>query len=229
MMRPRRRPRASTAIPTPPPASTEAAAPQTSVPLIRRLHDRPAARSDEDLYAGLLRGDEDVFDELYREAFPKARRALLNRSCPEPEAEDLFQEALVALWQNARAGKYQLRPGTRVSTYLTQLCINRWIDRTRLVAYRRTDTRDELPERGGRAADAAEEHAAEERAATEAYFARLEAGLAQLGEACQHLLRRFYLERASLSAIAEERGISAASAKTEKYRCMQRLKRNCAE
>ena len=202
--------------------------PKPSAPLIRRLADRPAARSDEDLYAGLLRADEAVFDELYREAFPKARRALLHRSCPEPEAEDLFQEALVALWQNARAGTYRLRRGTRVSTYLTQLCVNRWIDRTRRVEYRRTEARGELPERGGRAATEAEERAAEERRAEEAHYARLDAGLAQLGDACRGLLRRFYLERASLAEIATDRGISAASAKTEKYRCMQRLRRLCA-
>ena len=195
--------------------------------MIRRL-TRPAARSDEALFAGLLRSEEGVFDELYREAYPKALHALLRRSCPAAEAEDLFQDALVALWQNARDGKYRPRPGTRMTTYLTQLCINRWIDRTRRVDVRRTEYRDVPVETATRATHAAEVAEAEERDATEARFARLDAAVAELGEACRHLLQRFYLERASLAEIAAERGISAASAKTEKYRCMQRLRRLCA-
>ena len=197
--------------------------------MIRQLHARPAARSDEELFAGLLRADDEVFDELYREAFPKTRRALLNRNCPEAETEDLFQDALVALWQNARAGKYQLRSGARMSTYLTQLCINRWIDRTRRVDFRKTETREDIPERGSRAATQAEQLAAEERKLTEVKHALLDAAFAQLSDACQDMLRRFYFERASLAEIAADRGISAASAKTEKYRCMQRLKRLCAQ
>ena len=197
--------------------------------MIRQLQARPPARSDEELFAALVRADGDAFDELYREAYPKTRRALLNRNCPEAQAEDLFQDALVALWQNARDGKYQLRSGTRLSTYLTQLCINRWIDRTRRVEFRRTETREEIPELGSRAATAAEEADREARALLEARHEHLEACFARLGEACQSMLRRFYFERASLTAIAEERGISAASAKTEKYRCMQRLRRLCAE
>ena len=196
--------------------------------MLRRLTPA-AARSDEALFAGLLRAEESVFDELYREAYPKTHRALLKRSCPAAEAEDLFQDALVALWQNARDGKYRPRPGTRMSTYLTQICINRWIDRTRRVDFRYTETRDAPVETATRATHAAEVAEAEAREGRELRHDRLDAAVAKLPEACRSLLQRFYFDRASLSEIAAERGISAASAKTEKYRCMQRLRRLCAD
>ena len=197
--------------------------------MIRFLPERPAARSEEDLYAGLLRADGDVFDELYREAFPRVRRALLKRSCPPAEAGDLFQDALVTLWQNARDGRFELRAGARISGYLLQLCVNRWIDRTRRVAFRQTDTREAIPERGSKAATEAEAAEAERRDLLEARHARLDAAFEELGEACRQMLRRFYFERDSLADIAGDRGISAASAKTEKYRCMQRLRRLCED
>ena len=196
--------------------------------MLRRL-PRPAARTDEALFAGLLRAEESVFDELYREAYPKTHAALLKRACPAAEAEDLFQDALVALWQNARDGKYRPRPGTRMSTYLTQLCINRWIDRTRRVDVRRTEIHASPVETATPATHAAELAEMEARELRELRHDRLDAAVAKLPDACRTLLRRFYFERASLAEIAEERGISTASAKTEKYRCMQRLRRLCAE
>ncbi len=56
----------------------------------------------------------------------------------------------------------------------------------------------------------------EERAAFQARFA-------QLGERCQEILRRFYYEKQSMKEIAEVFQLTEASAKNEKYRCMQRL------
>ncbi len=154
------------------------------------------------------------------------RRTLLERSCPRQEAEDLFQEALIALWQNARDGKYIQRSSTRLSTYLTQLCVNRWIDRTRKVAFRRTDSLETkvVPERGDHTADEDPDYLLREMR-----HDTLDWAFAQLGAACQTMLTKFYFEHAGLDEIAEERGITAASAKTVKYRCMQRLRRLCAD
>lgn len=193
--------------------------------MLRQLKPRPRGLSDEELFAGLLTAEPQVFDHLYETTYPMVRRTLTERSCPPQEAEDLFQEALVALWQNARDGKYVLRPGTRLSTYLTHLCVNRWIDRTRKVAFRRTESHEVVPERG----DANVTDEDPEYVLRELRHARLDEAFAQLGAACQELLKRFYFERLSLEEIAEERGVSTASAKTIKYRCMQRLRRLCED
>ncbi len=191
--------------------------------MLRYLKTR--ARSDEELFAGLLTAEPQVFDHLYEITFPMVRRTLSERSCPPQEAEDLFQEALVALWQNARDGKYVLRSGTRLSTYLTQLCVNRWIDRTRKVAFRRTESHEAVPERG----DANVTDADPEYLLRELRHERLDEAFARLGDACRDLLKKFYFERCSLEEIAEERQVSTASAKTIKYRCMQRLRRLCED
>ena len=50
------------------------------------------------------------------------------------------------------------------------------------------------------------------------------AAFKQLGASCQLVLTRFYFEKKSMKAIAEELQIDAASARNKKYRCMQKLK-----
>ncbi len=188
--------------------------------MIRLLKPRSARLDEVQLYAGLQRGDSAAFDQLYQSVLPMAVRALSDRGCPAGEAEDIFQEALLALWQNARDGRYQQREGVKVSTYLVQLCRNRWIDKTRKVSFRKTDYADVVPEN-------AEESTAEETAQREQHFGALDAGFAQLGERCQEMLRAFYFNKVALATLAEQRGITPQTAKNEKYRCMQKLKKLC--
>lgn len=178
--------------------------------------------SEEALFDALREGEPAAFDHLYREVLPSVRRVLAARSCPVAEADDLFQEALVALWQNARDGSFQLRKSTKISTYLIHLCTNRWIDRTRRVDFRSTDSGADLPA-------SAHEDADEVGVMRERRFIQLETAFAQLGEKCRGLLMRFYFDREGLDEVGTWLGISTASAKTEKYRCMQRLRILCAK
>ncbi len=45
-----------------------------------------------------------------------------------------------------------------------------------------------------------------------------------LGENCRRLLKRFYYGKESMKAIAEDMGWTEASAKNNKYRCMEKLR-----
>ena len=190
--------------------------------MIRFLQRRETRLSDAELYEALRLGERRAFDHLYRHARPMAAKTLTQIGCPAAEVDDLFQDALLALYQNVADGRYELRTDTKITTYLVRLCRNRWIDRTRRVAYRHTSTVGEHVERTADADDGSELEAVMLR---ERHLEELDAAFAQLGERCQHLLRRFYYDRAPLSEIAAERGITAQSAKNEKYRCMQRLKK----
>lgn len=189
--------------------------------MIRELRPRTVEPSEAELYAGLRRGESEAFDLLYRHARPMAIRVLTDKGCPATDAEDLFQDGLMSLWQNIQDGKYERREGVKVSTYLVQLCRNRWIDRTRRVAYRQTDTVAEHSP--GLAAEVSDDHLLRE-----ARHEQLDRAFAQLGERCREMLKRFYFKRDPLSLLAEEMGITPQTAKNEKYRCTQRLRKLCA-
>ena len=190
--------------------------------MIRFLPRRGSRLADAELYEALRLGERRAFDHLYRHALPMATTTLTQMGCPLAEVDDLFQDALLALHQNIVDGRYVLRADTKVTTYLVRLCRNRWIDRTRRVAYRRTES---VGEHARDAGDPDDGSAMDELMEHERRLERLDAAFALLGERCQHLLRRFYFDRVPLAEIAEERGITPPSAKNEKYRCMQRLRK----
>ncbi len=134
------------------------------------------------------------------------------------DAEDLFQDSLTALWRNLHSGNYTVREGVRLSTYLVQLCRNRWIDRTRKASFRRERHAEVLPERPE------DEDAVSDRNLQIEEQAALDGLLAQLTGRCREILVSFYLDRKSLAQIAELHALTEASAKNEKYRCMKRLR-----
>ena len=167
-------------------------------------------------------GERRAFDHLYRNGLPLAAKTLREAGCPAADVDDFFQEALLALYQQVVDGRFELRSDTKVTTYLVRLCRNRWIDRTRRVEHRRTQLVDSHPESAlGLGGDEVEE----EWQTREAQLQALDAAFAQLGERCQHMLRRFYHDRVALADIAIERDITPSTAKNEKYRCMQRLRK----
>lgn len=68
-------------------------------------------------------------NKLLGQFFEKERRKNLillarNYSIPSDEAEDIYQEACIVLYENIRAGKLD-NINSKVSTYFTRICINK--------------------------------------------------------------------------------------------------------
>jgi len=176
--------------------------------------------SDEEIYAGLIdpKGTQPAFEHLYQRVFPAVRQQVRAFGGNEDDARDVFQEGVLALWKNAREGRFTPRSSTKLSTYLVEICKRRWMDQRKKASSRYEQRSEALPE----AID--EQNALDrwiDREEQEAFRQRF----GQLGERCQQILSRFYYEKQSMSEIAQAFQIGEATAKNEKYRCMQRLKK----
>ena len=92
-----------------------------------------AANSDEELMTAICEGSEAALEELYeryhRQAFSLAYHMLRDAAA----AEDILQEAFLALWR--KAPSYQAQHG-RVSTWLLAIVHHRALDKIRSPAYR---------------------------------------------------------------------------------------------
>jgi len=171
--------------------------------------------TDQELFEGIARKDDRAFSYLYQQQQERILRLVRQHNGTAEDARDVFQEGLIALWSNIAAGKFELREGARLSTYLYALCRNRWISRLR--QRKPVASLDDNPQLEP-AAEVEELGAHYERVAT------LQQHFRQLGEQCRRLLALFYYQKTSLREIAAELDITEASAKNQKYRCMQRLK-----
>ena len=176
------------------------------------------AYDDTTLYEGLKRNQQSAFEYLYKNNYPAVRQLLRQYNGSEDDAKDVFQEGMIALWNNIRSGSYQLREDVKMSTYLIQICKLRWMDRMKKASSRYEIRQETYLEPAEEAEVMVNWINREEQSEFQQQFA-------QLGERCQTLLKGFYFMKQSLQEISERLGIGEASAKNEKYRCMQRLKK----
>jgi len=112
--------------------------------VLRFLKPRRDDLSQNELYELFKQGDSKAFNHFYKEVRPLALSVLSKKGCSQADAEDVFQDALTAMWQQVDDGRFQLRPGVKMSSYLVQLCSNKWIDKTRTVAFRNTTSIGDL-------------------------------------------------------------------------------------
>ncbi|MFC5409388.1 RNA polymerase sigma factor [Larkinella bovis] len=173
--------------------------------------------SDDQLLAGLANGSDTVLEELYRRYFPMVLHLILNNSGTEDDAKDIYQETLIVLYEKLTANSLDLH--CQLKTYIYSVSRRLWLKqlstRNRTGALLR-DTED--------AADVSEDlidHEVRDR-----QFDLMADSLDRLGEPCRTLLEDFYIRHLSMQAITEKFGYTNAdNAKTQKYKCLMRLKR----
>lgn len=152
--------------------------------------------------------------DVYRENYPKALLYLQQNNGSEEDAQDLFQEAFLVLWQQLESGRFAPENDSAVNGYLFRIVRNKWIDRLR------SDKR--------RPVTALNEEQFADTPVTppedESRLQEINKRFQQLGDNCRQLLTLFYYRKQSMRAIATHFGWTEASAKNNKYRCLQQLK-----
>jgi RNA polymerase sigma factor (sigma-70 family) len=90
-----------------------------------KLRMLPPDFSDKELLKGLISLDESVLKMLYHLYYQSIRKFVRSNSGNDADAKDLFQEAIMVLFQKARSGDFKLTcsPGT----YLYSVCRFLWL------------------------------------------------------------------------------------------------------
>lgn len=166
--------------------------------------------------AGIKANDEKVLRYVYASNFSKVEDFVLQNSGSSEDAKDIYQEAFIAVWRNINRGQFEPQNETALSGYLFQIARNKWLDHLRAAKNRKVvmlqvSDGGELPE----------ETAGEE---TMEYLKAVEYHYRNLGEQCREVLRRFYFKKESLRDIAAFFSWTEASARNNKYRCLQKLR-----
>lgn len=167
------------------------------------------------LVTGIKNGDKDVLRSLYVAYYPMVRKLVLDNSGSEAEARDVYQEAMIVLYENIRKSGFRLT--CKVKTYLYSISRNIWLKQLN----RKLPTSDlDDSERFVDVNRDFEKH--EEK---EAQLAKVRASLDELGEPCYSILTYFFFQRLTMEEIAGKLNYTnAANAKNQKYKCFKRLK-----
>src|ERR1700752_2003672 len=80
--------------------------------------------SDDEVIARIKKGDERALDYLYKKNYKMMTNMIIKNNGSEDEAKDIYQEALIVVWQKVLSADFVL--SSKLSTYLYSICQNLW-------------------------------------------------------------------------------------------------------
>ena len=164
--------------------------------------------SDEEVIAKIKKGDERALDFLYKKNYKMMTNMIIKNNGSEDEAKDIYQEALIVVWQKVLSPDFVL--SSKLSTYLYSICQNLW--RKELERKNRHTGEDEITKTEITDIDKKER------------IEVINQCINDLGETCRSILTYYYFDDMSMAEIAEKMGFANAdTAKTKKYKCKQEL------
>ena len=173
--------------------------------------------NEQILLKGLVNDDSKAIETIYKENYNMVQAFILNNNGTYDDARDIFQEAMITLYEKAKSESFVLT--CQIKTYVYSVCRRLWLKRLQQLG--RYITADENLEETVQVEDDLEIH--EKR---NAEFAIMERALGSLGEPCKSLLEAYYIQKKGMTEIAGEFGYTNAdNAKNQKYKCLMRLKK----
>lgn len=165
--------------------------------------------------------DSAVLKQLYINNYYKIEALVLKNNGSKEHAKDVYQEAFIVVWKNVKNEKFIPENETALQGYLYQIAKNKWMDVLRSPSFKRTKKiQYEL-----NVLDKNMDHNDHEE--QEFFKKRLEQTMEafrKLGAPCKELLTAFYYDNSSLRDIANKLKIEENTARTKKYRCMEKLR-----
>jgi RNA polymerase sigma factor (sigma-70 family) len=163
--------------------------------------------NDFEIVELIKKGDEQALEHLYRKHYRMMARLITRNRGSEDDAKDVFQDALIILWEKVRLGKFEL--SSKLSTYLYSVCQNLWhkeLNRKQRHVSQEHDVAE------------VQDNDRQER------IAIVNKCLQQLKPDCRQILMYYYFDQLPMTEIAEKMEFANAdSAKTKKYKCKQEL------
>ena len=169
------------------------------------------------LLNGLAAGEKSAVEAIYLENYLIIQAFILNNNGSVDDARDIFQEAMVVLFDRSKDASFELK--CLIKTYLYSVCRRMWLKRlqqnSKFVApvehlQEIVSVEDEL----------------DHHIKINSDFQLMGQALGKIGEPCKGLLEAYYFQKKSMVEIAAEYGYTNAdNAKTQKYKCLIRLKK----
>lgn len=175
-----------------------------------------ALTNERDLLKGLASNDRKAIEAIYKENYNVVQALVVNNNGTADDAKDIFQEAMVVLYEKVSAGNFEL--SCQIKTYLYSVSRRLWLKRLLQQSRFAISEADEET--------VVVESEVEEHEKRDLEFTMMEKAMAGLGEPCKSLLEAFYLQKRGMQEIAASFGYTNAdNAKNQKYKCLMRLKR----
>ena len=169
------------------------------------------------LLEGLAANDKKSVETIYQQNYNMVQSLIINNNGSPDDAKDIFQEAMIVLYEKARSGTFELN--CQIKTYVYSVSRRLWLKRLQQL------NRDSAP-LGDIESIVPVEEEIEGHEQRNAEFEMMEKAINSLGEPCKSLLEAYYLQKQNMQVIAANFGYTNSdNAKNQKYKCLMRLKK----
>lgn len=176
-----------------------------------------ADTNEQALLKGLALNDSRAIETIYKDNFAMIQAFIMQNNGSYDDARDVFQEAMIALYEKAQTESFVLT--CQIKTYVYSICRRLWLKRLQQLG-RYSNKADNLEE------TVPVEEDLEIHEKRNAEFAIMDRAMNSLGEPCKSLLEGYYLKKMGMQELAAEFGYTNAdNAKNQKYKCLMRLKK----
>jgi RNA polymerase sigma factor (sigma-70 family) len=172
---------------------------------------------EESLIPKIKAGDDSALEYVYKKYYPMIAHLIKTNNGNENDAEDIYQDALVAVYQKIKNGELD-QINCTLKTYIYSVCRLKWLHKLR-----------HKGKYGEKFIDTYEwveaELALQEPEDQMPYYQAMRSALEGLGNPCRQILLAFYFEKLSMDEIALRFGYNQANtAKAKKNKCMDKIR-----
>lgn len=172
---------------------------------------------DQKYIDALLHNDPVLLEELYQKYAGKIKWMIIQNNGTETDAADIFQEALISIYNKAQTTGFQLT--CPLDAFLHLICKNKWINtlnkrKTQKVTNTDTEGFNNIGEDNFKLA--------EDCVLQQERSNLLREKLQEMGESCKNLLQLSW-SGLSMDEVAAKLNISYAYARKKKSECMAKL------
>ncbi|MBQ4820660.1 sigma-70 family RNA polymerase sigma factor [Aquimarina sp. MMG016] len=167
----------------------------------------------DSIIRGIVTGDQTIIKAFYETHLPQVKSYILKNSGSEDDAEDIFQDAMVFMYEKLENNSLQV--SSALGTYVYSVCKNMWMNKLRrnkkminhegILSVSSADDADII--------DAISEK--ERKYIYQKYFLKL-------GTSCQEILSLFF-QGMTMKEIAAKKVYSEAYARKKKFECKNKL------
>lgn len=171
---------------------------------------------DQETLEGIASGNQTVINQFYIDHFKYIRGFILQNSGTLSDVEDVFQDALMILYQKVQSNSFVLESSLR--TFFFAICRNLWFKKIRRFH------KEKLTEFHAEEIDLLDSDIVEIMELTDRYKLYRKYFL-KLSQGCKDLLLKVFNEK-SLKEIAKENGNSEGYIRKKKHHCKKALIEN---
>lgn len=173
--------------------------------------------NEQALLKGLASNDNRAIELIYKDNFNSIQSFIINNNGSYDDARDVFQEAIIALYEKVNNENFILT--CKLNTYIYSICRRLWLKKLQHLGKYSNDI-ENIEE------TVSVENDISIHEQRDAEYTIMERAMGSLGEPCKSLLEGYYLKKLDMQTLAKQFGYTNAdNAKNQKYKCLIRLKK----